>query len=120
MESFTQCANHSVGPANQLFGLLLQTLVQAQCSISPPDMWPKDYGPTAIEKGNYYEMQIRDCTLGSIAKYANTFFLSVISAQFFSPVIDKHCVTIFVANICTYINEKEHVIIGRHLLSYLF
>lgn len=51
MEGLSQCATHSVGPANQLFGLLLQTLVQAQCSISPPEMWPKDYGPTAIEKG---------------------------------------------------------------------
>lgn len=46
-----QCANHSAGPANQLFGLLLQTLVQAQCSISPPEMWPKDYGQIALEKG---------------------------------------------------------------------
>lgn len=51
MEGLTQCANHSVGPANQLFGLLIQTLLAAQCSISPPDMWPKDFGPTAIEKG---------------------------------------------------------------------
>lgn len=52
MEALTvQCANHSIGPANQLFGLLLQTLITAQCSISPPDMWPKDFGPTAIEEG---------------------------------------------------------------------
>lgn len=47
----SQCASHSVGPANQLFGILIQTLLAAQCNISPPEMWPKDYGPTAIEKG---------------------------------------------------------------------
>lgn len=53
MEALTsQCATQSVGPANQLFGILIQTLLAAQCSISPPEMWPKDYGPTAIEKGN--------------------------------------------------------------------
>ncbi|KAJ6636426.1 Glucose dehydrogenase [FAD, quinone], partial [Pseudolycoriella hygida] len=47
----SQCATQSVGPANQLFGLLIQTILAAQCNISPPEMWPKDYGPTAIEKG---------------------------------------------------------------------
>uniref|UniRef100_U5EVL2 Putative glucose dehydrogenase n=1 Tax=Corethrella appendiculata TaxID=1370023 RepID=U5EVL2_9DIPT len=46
-----QCAQQSVGPANQLFGLLIQTLLAAQCGISSPDYWPKDYGPTALEKG---------------------------------------------------------------------
>lgn len=51
MEAFAQCANHSVGPANQLFGLLIQTILSAQCEISPPDMWPKDFGPSAIEHG---------------------------------------------------------------------
>uniref|UniRef100_A0A2M4ALF8 Putative glucose dehydrogenase fad quinone n=1 Tax=Anopheles triannulatus TaxID=58253 RepID=A0A2M4ALF8_9DIPT len=47
----SQCAAQSVGPANQLFGLLLQTILAAQCTISPPDMWPKDYGPTAVARG---------------------------------------------------------------------
>ncbi|XP_040160736.1 glucose dehydrogenase [FAD, quinone]-like isoform X1 [Anopheles arabiensis] len=46
-----QCAAQSVGPANQLFGLLVQTILAAQCAISPPDMWPKDYGPTALQRG---------------------------------------------------------------------
>uniref|UniRef100_A0A182MEM3 Glucose-methanol-choline oxidoreductase N-terminal domain-containing protein n=1 Tax=Anopheles culicifacies TaxID=139723 RepID=A0A182MEM3_9DIPT len=46
-----QCASQSVGPANQLFGLLVQTILAAQCAISPPDMWPKDYGPTALARG---------------------------------------------------------------------
>lgn len=45
------CAAQSVGPANQLFGLLVQTILAAQCAISPKDMWPKDYGPTALEQG---------------------------------------------------------------------
>lgn len=56
----SQCASHSVGPANQLFGLLIQTLLAAQCSISPADKWPIDYGPTAIEKGI---PNIRGCAL---------------------------------------------------------
>lgn len=52
MESLSaQCAAHSLGPANQLFTLLLQTILSAKCSISPPEKWPTDYGLTAIEKG---------------------------------------------------------------------
>lgn len=47
-----ECAAQSLGPANQLFGLLVQTILAAQCAISPKDMWPKDYGPTAVEQGN--------------------------------------------------------------------
>ncbi|XP_065093139.1 glucose dehydrogenase [FAD, quinone]-like isoform X1 [Ochlerotatus camptorhynchus] len=47
----SQCATQSLGPANQLFAMLLQTIMAAQCSISPPDMWPKDYGPTALNEG---------------------------------------------------------------------
>lgn len=46
-----ECAAQSVGPANQLFGLLVQTILAAQCAISPKDMWPKDYGPTAVQQG---------------------------------------------------------------------
>lgn len=48
----SECAAQSVGPANQLFGLLIQTILAAHCSISPKDMWPKDYGPTALEQGD--------------------------------------------------------------------
>lgn len=52
MEALTaQCAAHSIGPANQLLTLLLQTIVSAQCAISPPEKWPADYGLTALEKG---------------------------------------------------------------------
>ncbi|XP_055678447.1 glucose dehydrogenase [FAD, quinone]-like [Lutzomyia longipalpis] len=52
MEGLTiPCAAQSAGPLNQLLGLLINTLVSAQCSISPPEMWPKDYGPTVLEKG---------------------------------------------------------------------
>lgn len=50
--SMLQCAAQSVGPANQLFGLLIQTLLAAQCSLAPKNMWPTDYGVTAMEKGN--------------------------------------------------------------------
>lgn len=52
--SASQCSSHSLGPVNQLFSILIQTLITAQCSISPPDMWPNDYGPTAIENGNNF------------------------------------------------------------------
>lgn len=53
MDVFTpECATNSVGPANHLFSLLIQTILAAQCAISPKDTWPKDYGPTAIEQGN--------------------------------------------------------------------
>lgn len=45
------CAASSVGAANGLFGILVSTLMAAHCALSPPDRWPKDYGPTAIEKG---------------------------------------------------------------------
>lgn len=40
----TQCAAQSVGTVSQLFGLLVQTILAAQCSISPPELWPEDYG----------------------------------------------------------------------------
>lgn len=49
-----QCAAQSLGPANELFGALIQTILAAQCAISPPDKWPKDYGPTAISDGEFY------------------------------------------------------------------
>jgi hypothetical protein len=46
-----QCSSGSVGPANGLFGILIQTLIAAQCGLSPADRWPKDFGPSAVEKG---------------------------------------------------------------------
>lgn len=51
MDALSPCQAQSFGPVNQLFGLLLHTLVKNQCALSPPDMWPKDFGPTAVEKG---------------------------------------------------------------------
>lgn len=46
-----QCAAQSVGPANDLFAALIQTILAVQCSISSPDLWPQDYGPQAIRSG---------------------------------------------------------------------
>lgn len=46
-----QCASHSIGPANQLFGLLIQTILAAQCSISPSNQWPEDYGEKFLKQG---------------------------------------------------------------------
>lgn len=47
----THCTAQSTGAVNQLFALLIQTILAAQCEISPEHMWPKDYGPKAIEDG---------------------------------------------------------------------
>lgn len=35
-----QCAARSLGPANQLVNLLIQTLITSYCSISETGMWP--------------------------------------------------------------------------------
>lgn len=47
----TQCASQSLGPANQLFAALIQTILAAQCNISAPEHWPRDHGPAAFENG---------------------------------------------------------------------
>lgn len=39
--------------SNSIFDILIKTLLEKQCEISPPEMWPKDYGPTAMKKGSY-------------------------------------------------------------------
>lgn len=46
----SSCAAQSVGPANSVFHLLIQTLLAAHCSVSS-DTWPKDFGPKAIDEG---------------------------------------------------------------------
>lgn len=45
------CANDSVGYANKLFNNLLSAIVTAQCLISPPSMWPRDYDPKLSQNG---------------------------------------------------------------------
>ncbi|GAB0093744.1 hypothetical protein DMENIID0001_089180 [Sergentomyia squamirostris] len=47
------CVTHLTGPGsvNQYTGLLLNSLLLAQCSVSPPEMWPTDYGDIAIQEG---------------------------------------------------------------------
>lgn len=47
----SNCASQSVGTANQLFITLFQTLLTAHCSLSPANMWPKDYGPFVLKHG---------------------------------------------------------------------
>lgn len=49
-----QCAAHSVGLANSLFMYLIQTLLAAHCSLSPSEMWPKDFGEVALKKGCFF------------------------------------------------------------------
>lgn len=48
----TQCAGQSIGPANQLFALLIQTIIAAKCAISPPELWPQDYAAQALANGS--------------------------------------------------------------------
>lgn len=50
----TQCAAQSVGPVNQLFGLLIQSLLAAQCSLTPPNLWPEDYGEQFSNEGGFF------------------------------------------------------------------
>ncbi|GAB0093743.1 hypothetical protein DMENIID0001_089170 [Sergentomyia squamirostris] len=45
------CANTSIGTVNQYISTLFNTLMVAQCSLSPPDYWPPDYGDIAIKRG---------------------------------------------------------------------
>lgn len=46
-----QCLAQSLGPANELFGALVQTILAVQCGISPSHMWPDDFGPIALKQG---------------------------------------------------------------------
>ncbi|XP_014090143.2 glucose dehydrogenase [FAD, quinone] isoform X1 [Bactrocera oleae] len=46
-----QCAAQSVGTFNNLVTTLIQALLVAQCEISPPELWPKDYAVHALEHG---------------------------------------------------------------------
>lgn len=53
----TECAAQSVGAANQLIGLLIQTFLTAQCSISPPDFWPDDYGEKLLSSAGLWPVE---------------------------------------------------------------
>lgn len=46
-----QCAAQSIGVTNQLVVSLIQSILTAHCLISPPNLWPRDYGKEAIENG---------------------------------------------------------------------
>lgn len=45
--------NTDIGVGNQLISVLIRTILAAQCALTPKDMWPQDYGVTALEKGTY-------------------------------------------------------------------
>lgn len=40
----TNCTVPTVGVVPHLFSTLISSLMVAQCSIAPKDMWPKDVG----------------------------------------------------------------------------
>ena len=64
----TQCAASSAGITNTLVGALIQSLLLAQCSLSPAEHWPADYGQQALEKGlNAYDFVVVGAgTAGSV------------------------------------------------------
>lgn len=39
------------GLGNQLIGILIRTILAAQNAITSKEMWPQDYGLTAMDKG---------------------------------------------------------------------
>ncbi|GAB0093752.1 glucose dehydrogenase [Sergentomyia squamirostris] len=52
MDQFVSpCANCSVGTVNQLIGFLFQAVFTAQCNLSPPELWPQDFGPRILKRG---------------------------------------------------------------------
>lgn len=48
------CNVQSVGSGAQSFMSLIQTILAAQCAISPPEMWPEDYGEIVLKKGDFF------------------------------------------------------------------
>lgn len=50
-----QCFNQHIGAANQVVSLsiLLQALFSSKCAISTAEKWPEDYGPIALQNGNF-------------------------------------------------------------------
>lgn len=44
-----QCASRSLGPANQMVNLFIQTLLSSYCMISDPG-WPKDCAEFVADK----------------------------------------------------------------------
>lgn len=84
MDTFTpECAANSVGPANQLFSLLVQTILAAQCAISPKDMWPKDYGPTALEKGGLFVLAVNRSNVNYFHFVSKNGLLESTSSRYF-------------------------------------
>lgn len=47
----SECSATSIGPANQLFLTLIQTLAISQAGISPPNIWPPDFGELSSKNG---------------------------------------------------------------------
>ncbi|XP_013105629.2 glucose dehydrogenase [FAD, quinone] [Stomoxys calcitrans] len=46
-----QCSSPSVGALNTLVSLLVESLLTAQCEISPKELWPQDYAEEALQNG---------------------------------------------------------------------
>lgn len=46
-----RCATPSIGVANTLLTSLYQSLFLSYCDISPPSLWPEDYGEIALQEG---------------------------------------------------------------------
>lgn len=48
MTGMNNCTAQSVGPVNQLFTLLIQTVLSSQQALFSENEWPNDYGTQAV------------------------------------------------------------------------
>lgn len=68
LSNVTMCQHSNVGPVNQLFTTLIQTILAAQCALVRESVWPENYGPTAVKEGlgEYDFIIIGSGTAGSV------------------------------------------------------
>lgn len=66
MDAASVNITQSLGPASQLFMLLIQTIITDQANISPVDKWPKDHGPTEDDNELYDFIVVGSGSAGSI------------------------------------------------------
>lgn len=62
----TACSSSSIGSAQSLFLLLLQTLNQNQCALASKDIWPRDYFPIRGDSNEYDFIVVGAGSAGSI------------------------------------------------------
>lgn len=53
-----ECAATSIGATNDLLVSMFKLLIYAQCSVSPPEMWPQDRGELALKEGMRFKSNL--------------------------------------------------------------